>query len=106
MTLQLADRSLKYPKGILHDVLVRVGSFIFPADFVVLEMDEDKEVPIILGRPFLATSNAVIDVKQGNVTLKFDGDRLTFNIFRSMRYPREDPECYQCIRGLSSRSTF
>ncbi len=89
MTLQLVDRSLKYPRGILNDVLVRVGSFIFPADFVVLDMKEDKDVPIILGRPFLATSSAVIDVKQEIVTLEFDGEKLTFNIFRSMQYPTE-----------------
>ncbi|KAL5539173.1 hypothetical protein UlMin_044786 [Ulmus minor] len=55
VTLQLADRSIKHPRGIIEDVLVKVDKFIFPADFIVLDMEEDREVPLILGRPFLAT---------------------------------------------------
>ena len=62
ITLQLADRSLKHPRGIIEDVLVKVDKFIFPADFIVLDMEEDKEILIILGRPFLATGRAMIDV--------------------------------------------
>ena len=61
-TLQLADRSLKHPQGVIEDVLVKVDKFIFPTDFIVLDVEEDKEIPIILGRPFLATSRAMIDV--------------------------------------------
>ena len=61
-TLQLADRSLKHPRGVIEDVLVKVCKFIFPADFIVLDMEEDKEIPITLGRPFLATGRAMIDV--------------------------------------------
>ncbi|XP_062099774.1 uncharacterized protein LOC133805614 [Humulus lupulus] len=55
VTLQLADRSVKHPRGIIEDVLVKVNKFIFPADFIVLDMEEEKNVPIIMGRPFLAT---------------------------------------------------
>ena len=55
ISLQMADRSIALPRGILEDVLVKVDKFIFPVDFVVLDMEEDREVPIILGRPFLAT---------------------------------------------------
>ena len=65
ITLQLADKSLKHPKGgggVIEDVLVKVDKFIFPADFIILDMEEDKEIPIILGRPFLATRRAMIDV--------------------------------------------
>ena len=62
ITLQMADWSIKHPSGIVEDVLIRVGKFIFPVDFVVLEMAEDFNVPIILGRPFLATGRALIDV--------------------------------------------
>ena len=60
--LQLVDRSLKHPRGVIEDVLVKVDKFIFPANFIVLDMEEDKEIPIILGRPFLATGRAMIDV--------------------------------------------
>ena len=62
LTLQLADRSLKHPRGVIEDVLVKVDKFIFPADFIVLDMEEDKEIPIILGRQFLATGRAMIGI--------------------------------------------
>ncbi|XP_075112136.1 uncharacterized protein LOC142182103 [Nicotiana tabacum] len=61
MLLQLADRTVKMPSGILVDVLVQVGKFVFPADFVILNCRFDKKIPIILGRPFLATRRALID---------------------------------------------
>ena len=63
LSLQMADHSLTYSQGIAEDVLVKVDHFIFSVDFFVLEKEEDREVPIILGRPFLATSQALIDVK-------------------------------------------
>ena len=62
ITIQLVDRSLTHPWDIIEDVLVKVQKFIFSVDFIVLDMEEDKEVPIILGRPFLATSRSIIDV--------------------------------------------
>ena len=55
ISLQMADRSIKTPYGIVEDVLVRVDKFVFPVDFVILDMEEDSKVPLILGRPFLAT---------------------------------------------------
>ncbi|XP_063946059.1 uncharacterized protein LOC135151507 [Daucus carota subsp. sativus] len=62
VTLQLADRSLAHPEGKIEDVLVKVDKFIFPADFIVLDYEADREVPIILGRPFLATGRTLIDM--------------------------------------------
>ncbi|XP_015960556.1 uncharacterized protein LOC107484511 [Arachis duranensis] len=70
MTLQLANRSFKFPHGIVEDLLVKVGDFIFPADFVVLEMEEGAKTSIILGRPFLATARAIIDFQKVQVTLE------------------------------------
>lgn len=64
MSVQLANRTVKYPRGIIEDVLVKDNTFIFPVDFVIIDMSEDVEVPLILGRPFLATSKT-IDVKKG-----------------------------------------
>ena len=55
ITLQMVDRSMAQPEGILEDVLVKVGKFVFPMDFVVMQMEEDNQVPLLLGRPFLAT---------------------------------------------------
>ena len=59
------DRTVKRPIGILHDVLVKVESFIFPTDFVILDCEVDFEVPIILGRPLLATGRAFVDIEKG-----------------------------------------
>ena len=70
VTLQLADRSLKHPRGVIEDVLVKVDKFIFPEYFIILDMEEDKEIPIILGRPFLATSREMIDVQKGLLKLR------------------------------------
>ena len=62
ITLQMADRSMTQPEGILEDVLFKVGKFIFPMDFVIMKMEEDTQVPLLLGRLFLATGAALIDV--------------------------------------------
>ncbi|GJV35810.1 DNA-directed DNA polymerase [Tanacetum coccineum] len=70
MSIQLADRSIKYPIGVCENLLVKISKFIFPVDFVVLEMDEDELVPIILGRPFLTTTRAVIDIHEGKLSLR------------------------------------
>ncbi|XP_038976409.1 uncharacterized protein LOC113461320 [Phoenix dactylifera] len=87
ISLQLADRSVKYPLGILENVLIKVKKFIIPVDFIVLEMEEDTEIPIILGRPFLATAGAIIDVKNGRLTLKVGEEEVEFNLFEATKYP-------------------
>lgn len=89
MNIQLADRSVKYPLGICENVLVKVGKFKFLVDFVILEMEEDDLVPIILGRPFLATARAVIDVHDGKLTLRVGADSLTFDIKDTMNLSLE-----------------
>ncbi|XP_050876137.1 uncharacterized protein LOC127079812 [Lathyrus oleraceus] len=70
MTLQFADRSVRRPYGIVEDVLVKIDKFVFPVDFVILEMSEDEEIPLILGRPFLETGRCMIDIEEGTMTLK------------------------------------
>ena len=65
MTLQMVDITLAKPEGILEDVLIKVGNFIFPMDFVVIDIEEDKQVPLLLEMPFLETRAALIDVKKG-----------------------------------------
>ncbi|XP_062080828.1 uncharacterized protein LOC133785625 [Humulus lupulus] len=74
VTLQLADISIAHPRGIIEDVLVKVDKFIFPADFIVLDMEEDANAPIILGRPFLATGRALIDVQKGELRVDVVND--------------------------------
>ena len=67
MRLLMADRTVKWPIGILHNVLVKVESFIFPTDFIILDCEVDFEVPIILGRPFLAMGRALADMERGQM---------------------------------------
>ena len=85
ITLSLADRSMKIPKGIVEDVLVKVDKFYYPVDFVVLDTEpvagSTNQVPIILGRPFLATSNAIINCRNGVMQLTFGNMTLELNIF-------------------------
>ena len=85
ITLSLADRSVKIPKGIVEDVLVKVDKFYYPVDFVVLDKEPvaggTNQVPIILGRPFLATSNAIINCRNGVMQLTFGNMTLELNIF-------------------------
>ena len=64
MTLQMANMSIAQPDGILEDVLIKVGKFIFPMDFVVINIDEDKQVPLLLGWSFLVAGATLIDVKK------------------------------------------
>ncbi|XP_076935292.1 uncharacterized protein LOC143601899 [Bidens hawaiensis] len=77
MSIQLADRSVKYPRGIVENMLVKIDKFVFPVDFVILDMDEDKNVPLILVRPFLATARALIDVCTGRLTLRVGDEEGT-----------------------------
>ncbi|XP_073120636.1 uncharacterized protein [Henckelia pumila] len=106
ITLQLADLSLTYPRGVVEDVLVKVDKFIFPADFVVLDMEEDQDVPLILGRPFLATDRALIDVQEGELTLRVGGDAVTFNIYKTMKYQDEVHSCNRIDLSNSYENNF
>ncbi|XP_038896420.1 uncharacterized protein LOC120084686 [Benincasa hispida] len=90
VTLQLADRTIKYPKGKIEDVLVKVDNLIFPADFIILDYEADREVPIILGRPFLATGKVLIDVHKGELTMRVDNEEVKFNMLNALKFPNSD----------------
>ncbi|GJT16842.1 retrovirus-related pol polyprotein from transposon TNT 1-94 [Tanacetum coccineum] len=78
MTIKLADRTIKQPRGIASNVLLRIGKFIFPIDFFVLDIPEDGDIPLILGRPFLSTAHVKIDVHKRKVTLRVGEEKLVF----------------------------
>ncbi|GJZ97408.1 reverse transcriptase domain-containing protein [Tanacetum coccineum] len=86
MTLELADRSISRPIGIAKDVNVKVGVFQFPADFVVVDFEPDPRVPLILGRCFLKTGRALIDVYEGELTLRVGNEAITYNLDQTSRY--------------------
>nr|XP_016451353.1 PREDICTED: uncharacterized protein LOC107776059 [Nicotiana tabacum] len=85
MLLQLADRTVKRPTGILDDVLVQVEKFVFPTDFVILDCQVDEEIPLILGRPFLATGRALIDCETEELKMRLNDEEVIFNVQQSMR---------------------
>ncbi|XP_021815369.1 uncharacterized protein LOC110757930 [Prunus avium] len=99
VSIQLADRTIRYPKGILEDVLVRVEGLILPADFLVLEMEEapipDNELPLIFGRPFMATAKTTIDIAQGTLTMTVNGETVAFKVFDATNLPNDVQDCFQ-----------
>nr|XP_011463572.1 PREDICTED: LOW QUALITY PROTEIN: uncharacterized protein LOC101311565 [Fragaria vesca subsp. vesca] len=96
VVLQLADRSVKYPRGIVEDVLVQVDKFYFPVDFIILDTQPvsnlSDEIPVILGRPFLATCDANISCRSGMMTISFGNMTLDLNIFSISKQPLENDE--------------
>ncbi|GJW80581.1 reverse transcriptase domain-containing protein [Tanacetum coccineum] len=95
MSLELADRSIQYPRRIAENVLIKIDKFILPIDFVIIDMREDFKILIILGRPFLATAQAMIDVFNKKITLRVGKEDVIFDVDQSIkRPPAEDDECY------------
>nr|GEV65253.1 reverse transcriptase domain-containing protein [Tanacetum cinerariifolium] len=86
MTLELADHSISRSVGVAEDVFVKVGTFQFPADFVVVDFDADPRVPLFLGRYFLKTRRDLIDVFEGELTLRVGKEAITFNLYQTSRY--------------------
>ena len=101
ITLQMDDRSMAQPEGVLEDVLVKVGKFISPMDFVIMKMEEDTQVPFLLGRLFLATGAALIDVQKGELTLRVGNEVVHFNLNRSLEYPDVDADSCMALENNS-----
>jgi hypothetical protein len=95
---QLADRSMKRPRGIIEDVLIKVDKFYFPVDFIVIDTelvhDVVNQIPVILGRPFLATANALINCRMGVMKISFVNMTVELNIFNINNQPLEYDEIY------------
>ncbi|XP_058223108.1 uncharacterized protein LOC131332823 [Rhododendron vialii] len=98
--LQLADRSVKAPWGMLDDVLVKVNNFYFPVDFIVLDIEPvhptalKSQTPVILGRPFLVTANAQISVRSGVMEVSFGNMKLSLNMYSAAQQPHEEENCF------------
>ncbi|GKC45938.1 reverse transcriptase domain-containing protein, partial [Tanacetum coccineum] len=96
MTLELANRSITHPMGIAEDVVVRVDGFTFLADFVVVNFEPDPRVPIILGRPFLRTAKALIDLYEETLTLRVGKEKLVYYADKS-----EKNKSKHCVHAIS-----
>ncbi|CAN6687782.1 unnamed protein product [Malus baccata var. baccata] len=102
--IQLVDRSITYPRGVIEDVIVKVDNLYLPADFMVLDMDEDLTTPIILGRPFLATARTLIDVEAGTLTFRVEDQTVVFKLFEASIHSGDKQECMRvdALDGLPS----
>jgi len=87
ISLQLANHSVKYPVGILVDVPIKIGDLYVPIDFIILQMEEDMHTHIILGRPFLASTECHTDVKNGNLPFDVDDEHVEFNLIKASKFP-------------------
>ncbi|XP_019430765.1 PREDICTED: uncharacterized protein LOC109338085 [Lupinus angustifolius] len=99
MTLQLADRSMKFPYKVVEDVLVKVDKLVFPFDFVIIDIEEDAEVPLILGTPFMKTARVNIDVDEGKLKVRGQDDEVNFNVFEAMHPPKDKQHCFRVDVG-------
>ncbi|XP_057741318.1 uncharacterized protein LOC130959871 [Arachis stenosperma] len=91
--IQLADKTQRQAMGVIENVLVKVGNYFLPKDFIVLEMEKSHIHPIIMGRPFLATTRALVDVERGELILRIHDEQLTFNVFKpSQVIEQENPK--------------
>ncbi|XP_070040989.1 uncharacterized protein [Nicotiana tomentosiformis] len=90
--LQLANRSIAYPEGVIEHVLMQIGKFIFPMDFIIPDYEADEQVPIILGRPLLATGDAIVNVIEGNMITRVDNEEAVFNVYKAIQLRRHYEE--------------
>ncbi|KAA3467649.1 Integrase, catalytic core [Gossypium australe] len=106
MSIKLADKTIRIPRGIIEDVLVKIDKFVFPVDFVVLDMDEDNSIPLILGRPFLASSKTKIDVVTGKLILCVGNETVTLQALDSARASNDQGEKEKSIDNHSINPSF
>ena len=97
MTLQLADRSITRPYGVIEDVLVRVKHFIFLADFVVMDISEDTDIPVILGWPFMLIASYIVDMGKRKLELGFEDQKIDFDLFVEDKPTPEHNVCLQVM---------
>ena len=95
MTLQLADSSIIKPYGVIDDVLVRVKHFTFLADFVVMDIKEDTEIPLILGHPFMLTANYVVDMGKRKLEMGIEDQKISFDLFDEEKQLLDQNVCLQ-----------
>ena len=95
MTLQLADRSVTRPYGVIEDVLVRVKHLIFPADFVVMDIEEDADIPVIFGRPFMSIASCVVDMGKKKLEMSLENQQISFDLFNEGRELLDQDVCLQ-----------
>ncbi|XP_018624301.1 uncharacterized protein [Nicotiana tomentosiformis] len=98
VSLQPVDQTTNLHEGIIEDILVWVDKFVFPVDFIVVDMEVNKEVPLILGRPFLCAGKAILDIYEGQLMLRMGNEKVVFQMKRMMKYPSDDASANSCFK--------
>ena len=94
MTLQLANRSIIRSYGVIEDVSVKVKHITFPLDFVVMDIEEDVEIPLLLGCPFMSTASCVVDMGKGKLELSVEDQKISFDLFEAMKHSNDEKACF------------
>ncbi|KAL7616358.1 uncharacterized protein LOC111894208 [Lactuca sativa] len=92
MAIHLANKTVTFPRGICEDLLVKVDKFVFPANFIILDMEVDPQVPSILGRPFLHAESAIKDMRDSKLTLRVGDNSVTFGVDQAMKHARNSDD--------------
>jgi len=95
MMLQLAGHSVTRPYGVVEDVLVKVCQFTFPVDFVIMDIEEDSNIPLILGHPFMLIEKCVVDMENENLEMIVEDQKATFNLFEAIKHPSDNKTCFK-----------
>lgn len=95
MTLQLTDKSITRSHGVVEDVLFKVDKFLFPIDFVVIDLEEDDDAPFIIGRPFMKTARMMIDIDDGLMKVIFQDEEVCLNLFEAMNHSQNKGYCFR-----------
>ena len=95
MTLQLADRSIIKLFEVVEDVLVKVHQLTFLVDFVIMDIEEYTEIPLILDRPFMLTAKCVVDMRNDNLEIRVEDQKATFNLFETIEHPNDSKTCFK-----------
>jgi len=94
MILQLPDHFVTKPYGAVEDALVRVKHITFPADFILMDIEEDAKIPLILGRPFMSTASCVVDMGKGKLELSVEDQKISFDLFEAMKHSNDHKACF------------
>ena len=93
--LQLAERSITRPYSVVEDVLVKVRQFTFSVDLVIMDIEEDSDIPLILGRPFMLTTKCVVDIGNGNLEMSVKDQKVTFNLVEAIKHPSDSKTSFK-----------
>ena len=105
MTLQLADLFLTRPFVVVKDVLVKVHQLTFLMDFVIMDIEEDAEIPLILGRPFMVTAKCVVDMGKDNLEMSVEDQKATFNLFEGVKHPSDSKTSFK-VEEIEQKANF